>query len=260
MTTALPPRVVLSSLDAATLRPLVVSSRSWRQVLLAVGLRNRHVPQVRSLCDRWGIGYEHLGLHAPPDAALRAVLTTAASWPEALTRLGYAGGSGSARATLRAHATRLGLDVTRLAAPAEAGSPPCAVQHDRRHLRQAGTYLVAAVLALGGHAVSWPLEPAPYDLLVDTGQGLLRVQVKTTSRKVGGSWNCAITRSVYADVPGGKRRARYDESTIDAFAVVDGDGDVYLIPVAVVAGRAALSLSRFVAFRLPRFGQGFVSG
>ena len=255
MTAPVPPRVVLSLLDADALRPLVASSRSWRQVLLAVGLRNRHVPQLRGLCDRWGIGYEHLGLHAPPDAVLRAVLTTATSWPEALQRLGYAEGSGSARATVRGHATRLGLDVRRLTTRVEPGAPAWDVQHDLRHLRRAGGYLVAAVLALGGYAVSWPLEPGPYDLVVDGGDGMMRVQVKTTSRKIAGSWNCSVTRSQYADVPGGKRRARYDAASIDAFAVVDGAGDVYLIPVDVVAGRASLSLCRFAAYRLPRFGQ-----
>ena len=64
-----------------------------------------------------------------------------------------------------------------------------------------------------------------------------------------------MTRSSYADVPGGKRRARYDVGQVDAFAIVDGDGDVYLIPLGVVAGRTSLVLSRFSSYRLPRLAQ-----
>lgn len=256
MNSAVPPRALLASLDAKTLGAAVERGRTWRQVLLALGLsRHRHVPALRALCEKWDIDDRHLRHRSPPDDLLREVLCTAGSWPEAMRRLGYAEASGSARETLRAHAVRLGLDVTPLSKPSEPGALPWPVEVDLRHLRRAGALIVAATMSLAGYSVSWPLEPAPYDLVVGRDGLLLRLQVKTTTRRVAGSWNCAVTRSEYADVPGGKRRARYDVGQLDAFAVVDGDGDVYLIPVGVVADRAALALGRFGSYRLPRLAK-----
>lgn len=104
------------------------------------------------------------------------------------------------------------------------------------HLRTAGDLVVAGVYALTGCRVSWPLQPAPYDLLVEPAGGgsPVRVQVKTCTRKQGGTWLCWITRSTYAAVPGGKRRLSYESSEIDVLAVVDGDLSIYLIPYSLV--------------------------
>lgn len=121
-----------------------------------------------------------------------------------------------------------------------------------QHLRAAGTYLVAAACTLAGYSVCWPLEPAVYDLLVDAGNRVLRVQVKTTSLRVGGSWTCSITRSEYADVAGGKRRVAYSPADIDAFGIVDGDGEIYIIPIETVSGMTNVSLRRYAAYRISR--------
>lgn len=147
---------------------------------------------------------------------------------------------------------RLGLDLRRLTARPTPDGADLSLQPDLRHLRQAGAYIVAGAFTLAGHRVSWPLEPAAYDLVVDAGGRLLRVQVKTSSRQVGGSWTCSITRSEYADVAGGKRRVRYTTDEVDIFAVVDGAGEVYVIPIDDVAGLTNLSMRRYDAYRIPR--------
>src|SRR4051794_29673105 len=52
------------------------------------------------------------------------------------------------------------------------------------HLRAAGPHLVAAALSLVGRPVSTAPEGAAYDLVVDDDhRGLLRLQVKTTTRR-----------------------------------------------------------------------------
>ncbi|MFN2523116.1 MAG: group I intron-associated PD-(D/E)XK endonuclease [Mycobacteriales bacterium] len=250
---ALPPRLLLAALDEVTLAAAVQDSRSWRQVSLKLGLpSSRHVRKIQALCDSWNVPHEHLAHRAPPDDQLREVLTTATSWSEAMTRLGFAEDSGTARATIRKHARRLGLDLARFAEPLPPQGTASAMQPHVRHLRDAGAYLVAGAFVLAGHRVSWPLEPAPYDLVVDSGGRLLRVQVKTTTQWVGGFWSCSITRSEYADVSGGKRQVRYRPDEIDAFAVVDGFGDIYVIPVDDVADLTALSLRRYARYRIPR--------
>ena len=253
MSADVPPRAVLASLDAAALAEAVATSRSWRQVGRAVGLpSSRHSRRLRSLCDQWAIDYSHFRNHVFSDEQLVEVLGTAASWAQVLQLLGYAEDSGSARATIRRHARRLGLPTPQFA-PGPAASDDASMPEPRRsHLRDAGPTLVAATCMLSGYRVSWPLEPAPYDLLVDTGTRLMRVQVKTCTRMTGGSWVCSLTRSEYADVAGGKRRAWYSPEDIDVFAIVDGEGEVYWIPVARVDGQATVSLRRYGAFRVPR--------
>ena len=257
MTDVPPPRAVLAALTPDRLAAAVAASRSWRQVLLQLGLHaSRHTRALRALCDQEGIAYSHLEHHAPPDVLLREVLPVAGSWPEAMTGLGFAQDSGSARATIRKHARRLGVDVAHLDQPPPPSSARAlGMTPDLRHLRGAGAYLVAGAFVLAGYRVSWPLEPAVYDLVVDTGERLLRVQVKTTSRRSGGSWACSITRSEYAAVAGGKRSVRYTPQEVDAFAVVDGQGDVYVIPIDDVAGLTNLSLRRYAGYRIPRLGQ-----
>ena len=122
----------------------------------------------------------------------------------------------------------------------------------RLHLRTAGELLVAAIYALQGQRVSWPLQAAPYDLIAESSDhlSLARVQVKTCTRKQAGAWLCWITRSEYADVPGGKRRVAYAIDDVDVLAVVDGDLQVYLIPFALVAGQSTVTPRAYDTYRV----------
>jgi hypothetical protein len=121
----------------------------------------------------------------------------------------------------------------------------------RQHVRRAGAHLVAAVYAVSGHHVSWPLEPAPYDLLVDPGDGAaLRVQVKTCTSQQAGAWVCWITRSEYVGGPAGKRRAVYPADSLDVLAVVDGDLQVYLLPFSLVAQQRTVTVRAYEAYRV----------
>jgi len=119
-------------------------------------------------------------------------------------------------------------------------------------VRRAGSHLVAAVYALHGHRVSWPLEPACYDLLADAGDGtsILRIQVKTCTSRQGDAWMCWTGRSTYAPVPGGKRRVLYPPDALDVLAVVDGDLTVYLIPFPLVAAQATVTPRAYAQYRV----------
>jgi hypothetical protein len=87
---------------------------------------------------------------------------------------------------------------------------------------KAGEYLVCADLIIKGF-IAFPSEQGlPYDVLLDTGEKLLKVQVKTTekpskiSQRVGDSvfYKFGIKRAGV----GGK--TRYNENEIDLFALV----------------------------------------
>ncbi len=244
----LPPGV-----DERDLRRAVGVSRSWRGVLRELGLSSAHRGrQLRATCALLGIDTRHFGTRSWSDAELRTAVAAAGTWLDLTRSLGYAEDSGSARATVRKHALRLGLDVGRLSSGPMPPPGALAAVPDLAHLRSAGPYLVAAACVLAGHRVSWPLEPAVYDLLVDDASGIHRVQVKTCTSRLPGSWECSISRSEYARVPGGKRRVHYMPEEIDVFGIVDGDLEVYLVPLSVVAGAGTLSMRRYAAFRLPR--------
>ena len=145
---------------------------------------------------------------------------------------------------LRGHAARLDLAVAHLA-PTTAVPPNENLQPSIAHLNRAGSLLAAAWFTLSGQAVSWPLEPSRYDLLVGTPAGLRRVQVKTTTARAGQTWKVYLSTCR-------RRRRTYDPDEIDDFFIVDGDLSNYLIPVAVVGGLHAIHLAAYEQYRLPQ--------
>jgi len=93
---------------------------------------------------------------------------------------------------------------------------------DKFQIGKAGEYLVCADLLLKGFNVSPAGETLPYDLLLDTGQKILKVQVKTTEtyrttnqwRGVNGAYVFNIKRK------GANSEKRYGDNEVDIFAVV----------------------------------------
>jgi hypothetical protein len=201
---------------------------------------------LRAHADRLGVDYDHFtGQRRWTEDGLRAAIAAAGTWADVVEALGLRGGSGIA--TVKGHAARLGLDARHLAV-----RPPAAVDAEHRpdvaHLDRAGSLLAAAWFALCGHDVSWPLEPSRYDLLVNTDKGIRRVQVKTTTVRVGDTWK------VYLSTSRGERKA-YDPDEIDDFFVIDGDLNYYLIPVTAVGGLHAIHVSVYARHRLAQLAQ-----
>ena len=251
-----PPRPGLPrAVQVARLRSAVRAERSWRGVMRDLGFTGSRTGRVlREVCDELGIDYGHFRLVGPDDGAFRVVIPAASTWQEALERLGYATSSGSARATVRKHCRRLGIDTSHLVLPSSAGDAGGGGFTPRpEHLRAAGPHLVAAALTLAGYAVSHAPEGLAYDLVVDMGcNGLRRVQVKTGTQRARGSWLVALKRTAYQS--GEHRRAYYSAEDIDFFGCVDGSGDVYVIPISVVEGLTAISLRAYEPYRLRRLG------
>lgn len=91
--------------------------------------------------------------------------------------------------------------------------------------------------------MSWPLEPCAYDLVVGSTQGLVRVQVKTTTSRENGAWKVFLSRS-------GRGRRRYDVDEVDVFLLIDGELGAYEIPSSVVVGLHAVHLNRYEQWRV----------
>lgn len=234
------------------LRAAVGEQQSWRGVMRTFGFTTSRTGRVlREICDELGIDYGHFHRSTLSDQPLADIIRTSTSWPEALERLGFAPGSGSARATIRRHCELQNIDVTGLrrdTTPSSDGLLELAPRPEQ--LRHAGPYLVAAALTLAGVPVSFAPEGVAYDLIGDfLGRGPKRIQVKTV---MSGSWYCGISRKEYCKTgTGGHRRALYTADDIDYFACVTLDRSIFLIPIAAVEGRTTIALRRFAAFQIP---------
>ena len=87
---------------------------------------------------------------------------------------------------------------------------------------KAGEYLVCADLIMKGF-IAFPSEQGlPYDVLLDNGNKLLRVQVKTTEKFRSIPQRNVDTKAYIFNVKraGNKGKTRYSENEIDLFALV----------------------------------------
>ena len=87
---------------------------------------------------------------------------------------------------------------------------------------KAGEYLVCADLILKGF-IAFPSEQGlPYDVLLDTGEKLLKVQVKTTEKPRTVQQRAKDTLAYVFSIKraGSNGKTRYQENEIDLFALV----------------------------------------
>lgn len=222
----------------------VASSHSWRSVLRALGLRGTSAGAIRSVRRRaelLGLDYSHFTGRRWTDRALAEAVMASDSWADVYARLDLVGDATAA--AVRGAALRNGLDTEHLGDRAEQ-AVPASHEPDLSRLRRAGPLLAAAWFELHGGAVSWPLEPCAYDLLVVTGPEVRRVQVKTTTVPAGNSWTASLSCTSSAG-------SVYAPDAVDDFFIVAADMSMYLIPMEAVAGRRAVHLSTYQRFRLP---------
>jgi hypothetical protein len=196
---------------------------------------------VRAHADRLGADYSHFkGQRRWTETELRAAIEAARTWSEAVELLGIH--DRSPASALKGHAARLGIDTKHLIGQSDSARDR-EIRPDIAHLDRAGSLLAASWFTLSGHEVSWPLEPSRYDLLVCTDPGIRRVQVKTTTVRVGDTWKVYLSTSH-------RERRTYDPDEIDDFFIIDGELVCYLIPVAAVGGLHAIHLRGYAQYQL----------
>jgi hypothetical protein len=229
----------------------VAESRSWRGVMRELGLCVTSSGSIRVVKRRvaaLGLDTSHFtGQRTWSDAALRRAAAYAYSWDELLAEIGIKARSGDERIRVRAHAVRLGLDLSHLTDQPQETDGQAALQPALRNLRLAATSLAASWFSLHGCAVSIPMEPTVYDLLVSTPDGIKRVQVKTTTYNGKTGWQVAVGRRRYS-IGNRERQIPYDPELIDWFFIVDGDLTMYLIPSRIIAGRVAILLHTYTRY------------
>jgi len=182
-----------------------------------------------------GIDTSHFtGQRKWSDAALKRAAAQAHSWNELLAAIGIRSNSGDERIRVKAHALRLGLDLSHLAGPQHEAPSLLSAEPDLKNLREAATSLAACWFSLCGFNPAIPVEPTVYDLLVSMPAGIKRVQIKTTTYNGKNGWMIQVGRRPYS-IGNKARLVPYDPDSIDLFFIVDGDLAMYLIPSQVIA-------------------------
>ena len=203
---------------------------------------------IRNHAALLGLDTSHFrGNRSWSDAVLRQAVTEGRTWEEVLTSLGLKVRAGGERTLVKAHALRLGLDVSHLGRPAPFTADPSELEPDLANLRRAADSLAATWFMLCGCNVAFPAEPDNYDLLVDTPDGLKRVQVKTTTYKGKDGWMVQIGRRPYS-IGNNALLVPYDPEIIELFFIVDGDLAMYLIPSRVIGGRVQILLRTYSSY------------
>jgi hypothetical protein len=227
--------------------------------MLGYGERSKSAGAIRIVRRRaveLGLDSSHFrGKRRWTDAQLRQAVSEAHSWGEVATKLGLSTNSGNIQPHIKSHTIRMGLDTSHLnglshrgPGPLEAPSEISELKADLRFLRVAAATTAAAWFAFRGYAVSFPVEPTVYDLVIDGPTGTSRVQVKTTtSTTTKDGWTATVGHhpDTHAKKGHGHRLLAYDPEFIDLFFIIDGDLTMYLIPSRALAGRVRVLLRTY---------------
>lgn len=226
----------------------VAAANSWRGVMRELGLNPNNgggTLTVRRHAAWLGLDTSHFkGNRSWSDEVLRWAVTDSRTWDEVLTRLGLSSRAGGERVLVKAHALRLGLDLSHLGQPAPHRAAASQLRPDLAHLRQAAESLAATWFVLCGCNVAYPAVPDCYDLLVSASDGLKRVQVKTTTCNTKVGWLAQVGRRPYS-IGNNALLVPYDPEVIDLFFIVDGDFAIYVIPSRAVGGRTRILLRSY---------------
>jgi hypothetical protein len=189
------------------------------------------------------------------DDQLRAAVAESTNWTQVMLALGKSPGASNKGVVTTAE--RLGLDTSHFAykqsfRPVPAVKAP--FNNEVRHAGQSGLSIAARWFLDRGYIVSVPLEPAPYDLIAESDDGLKRVQVKSTTQiQSNGRYAAGVSRNVHSsgqrrNANGSRKRVPYSPGSIDYFFIVT-PAAAYLIPIEVVGGRTQIVLdAKYAAF------------
>jgi hypothetical protein len=205
----------------ADLVKAVATSTSWRGVMRILGLcvtSTGSIHVVKRHVALLGLDTSHFtGQRMWSDAKLIQAAAHARSWNALLAAMEIKSTSRTYRTRVKAHAVRLGLDLSHLDDNAPITTQPPNPKPALANLRDAATMLASSWFSLCGFATAIPVEPAIHDLLVSMPDGIKRVQVKTTTYSSKSGWQVGVGRRPYS---AGNREGLvpYDPDVIDCFS------------------------------------------
>jgi hypothetical protein len=254
----------------------VAAARSWGDVVRKLGLSKSAATYrtVRGHAARMQLDVQHLPstgstvailsnerIDLPPMDELARAVKCSKSWAGVLRLLGF-DLSGSWYRRIQQAAGDLGIDASHFTGqgwnclPVGKEDVPFCREAVGANLRKAASAIATAWFLRRGYMVSVPVEPAPYDLIVESDRGLVRIQVKSSATRTNGRWLLRIHRmeydaSVKAGANGLRTRRVYGAHEVDFFFAVTDSGDKYLIPLSATNGAESLTLdTKYAAYKL----------
>lgn len=189
------------------------------------------------------------------DDQLRRAVASSTNWTQVMRALGKS--PGSSNKGVVAVALRLGLDASHFAYKQSfqrVAGVPLPFSNEIKPGSQSGLSIAARWFLDRGYVVSVPLEPAAYDLVTESDEGLKRVQVKTTTHKQpNGRYTAKVYHQLHSadyarNANGNRRGVPYTPEEIDMFFIVTPQS-MFLIPIEVTGDRTTLVLDeKYAAF------------
>lgn len=105
-----------------------------------------------------------------------------------------------------------------------------------------------------GYNISIPLtDSQDYDIIVDTGSSLLKVQIKTT-KSLSDNGNFICNLAVKTKRQGENARKGFDQNDSDLLFILTDDGTCYSIPTSEINARSAITLGdKYSIFKVSLF-------
>lgn len=115
---------------------------------------------------------------------------------------------------------------------------------DANHLGECSELAFKLEATRKGLIVSTPHGQQVYDCIVDTGEKLLRVQIKATSKKTTKNKHRGSPLEVYQfSLKRGRDKKRYKDTSVDVFALYIMPEDTwYILPTKSLNGRRCLNI------------------
>lgn len=231
------------------LRSAVKRSHSWRGVMRELGLRatsSSASKTVQRHAERLGLDSSHFtGQRRWSETDLKAAVAGAETWADVLHALGLSERGVGSLLYVKGHAARLELPTDHLELRQRRPLPDALAASSVQDgaLKSAALSIIMAWTILRGWRPSMPVEPAPYDLLLDVENSIYRTQVKSaTAKQEDRDWCVGIGRNAYLPGEPKRRYVPYDPDELDLFTIVDGDLKIFMVPSREVAGITELSL------------------
>lgn len=162
---------------------------------------------------------------------------------------------------IRFHCDRLGIDYSHIGNNGRVialEESPWTQDIKPEYLRRASLTIAMSWFLERGYNASIPIEPAFYDFIVESEDGLKTIQVKSTTQlaKSGHYW-LTVTRNSYIasatelSTNGKRQQVSYTDADFDYVFILTGDRSMYLIPVNMVTEKPSITLNRrFVHYKL----------
>jgi PD-(D/E)XK endonuclease len=249
----------------------VAVSTTWNEVVHQLGRQKNTKARktIQGHVTRLGLDVSHLPSFEPvapiyPDQPFPAegfadAVKQSSTWAEVMRRLGMRESKHN-YGRLQRMASELELDASHFRGQAWASRPVTAMptpftrEPYSTSFRKAATAIAMAWFLERGYGVCLPVEPRSYDLVVESDEGFMKVQVKSTTSRDNGRWCVRIHRKAYhAGAEAIERRMKrvYCADEVDFFFVVVKSGDKYVIPLSATRGMTQLTLDgKYAAYRV----------